>query len=158
MADYPILFTLRHVVRGPSFEAIVTANGRTVINFDEGEWWCNGVEPGGLIEAGDGPSVAFERFAAGFRRTLDDICEGCRDLAAFQQEAGMFFKTDAAAEADWVAALSRIAGGSEIEEPFKKLPRKIWTESSLKIESIETLKFKPMAAVEQEVRALPLAA
>lgn len=158
MSDYPILYTIRHIVKGPSFEAVVTASGRTLITHEDEEWWCLGVEPGGIAEPGEGPSSAFDRFSASFRHGLEDIAEISDTLEAFETDACALFRTDDADAARWDAALHRIKGG-EVPELFSKLPRKIWTGvSEIDVQPLERNEPAPMDAVVQENLALPTAA
>ena len=68
MQSYPILFRITHAVRCERFEALVTTEGRALMAFEDDEWWCHGVEPGGMTEHGDGPLVAYEAFRLSFRQ------------------------------------------------------------------------------------------
>jgi len=161
MADYPILFSgFRHVVKGPSFEAVITANGRTLISEEDGEWWCSGVEPGGIIVEGEGPSGAFEKFGAAFRHALEDIAEGAKTFAVFETEVCALFNTDPNDARRWEAALGHFQKGAEIPEQFRNLPRKVWNESDIEVEvrPLEKLEKAPMEAAVREERSLPLAA
>ena len=73
--SYPILFRITHAVRCEQFEALVTTEGRALMAFEDDEWWCHGVEPGGITEHGDGPLVAYEAFRLSIRHVLDDLAE-----------------------------------------------------------------------------------
>ena len=81
MPDYPLLFRTTHAVRSGAFEARVTVDGRVLMAREDREWWCHGVDPGGMTENGDGPAVAYERFRLTFRQALDDLVPGARGVA-----------------------------------------------------------------------------
>lgn len=158
MADFPILFTFRHVVKGPSFEAVVTASGRTLIAEEEpGEWWCHGVEPGGLTAEGPGPSSSFEKFCASFRHALDDLAELASSIEAFHEEACALFETDQVESQRWDNARARILHDQNIPDQLNKLPRKIWNESELEVLPLDQFETAPQDAV-REQHGLPLAA
>lgn len=161
MADFPILFTgFRHVVKGPSYEAVITASGRTLISEENGEWWCSGVEPGGIIVEGEGPHGAYEKFRAAFRHALEDIAEQAKSFKDFEGEVCALFHTDDADAQRWEAALKRIQTERDVPEPLAKLPRKIWNESEIEIQvlPLEKLEHQPMDAGVREEPALPQAA
>lgn len=158
MPDFPILYTIRHIVKGPSFEAVVTASGRTLITHEDEEWWCMGVEPGGIAEPGEGPASAFDRFSASFRHALEDIAEISESFQSFETDACALFRTDDVDAARWDVALNRIQQEREVPELFNKLPRKIWTGvSEIDVQQLDLSKSAPMDAV-AESPALPTAA
>ena len=125
MADYPLLFRITHAVRCSNFEAIVVTDGRALMAFDDGEWWCHGVEPGGLTENGPAPSVAYEKFRSSFRHVLDDLAEESGSFEAFQRDARTFFNADAVEERHWHEALTvlRDMQDSEIDASFRGMQR-----------------------------------
>ncbi len=157
MADFPILFTFSHVVKGPSFEAIVKASGRLLIAEEEpGDWWCHGVEPGGLTVQADGAALSFAKFSASFRHALEDLAELASSREEFEEEACALFNSDAHDAKRWDAALERIQH-VEIPEEFRNLPRKVWNESVLEVLPLEGMEKAPMEAVREE-HSLPEAA
>ena len=123
MADYPLLFRITHAVRCASFEAIVVTDGRALMRVEDGEWWCHGVEPGGLTENGVAPIVAYEKFRTSFRHVLDDLAEESPSFEAFQRDARTFFSVDAVEEERWRNALYALRDGMEVEEPFRDMER-----------------------------------
>jgi hypothetical protein len=123
MADYPLIFRITHAVRSPGFEATVRVDGRALMTWEDGEWWCHGVDPGGLTENGDGPFVAYERFRLTFRQVLNDLAEEADSYEAFQRDARMFFSTDGVEEARWNRAVEALRQGAEVAEAFQELER-----------------------------------
>ena len=123
MPDYPLLFRTTHAVRSGAFEARVTVDGRVLMAREDREWWCHGVDPGGMTENGDGPAVAYERFRLTFRQALDDLAEEADTYEAFQRDVRALFSTDGAEEARWFRALEELRRGAGIAEPFRGLSR-----------------------------------
>ena len=159
MAEYPLLFRITHSVRSDAFEALLVADGRALMAFEDGEWWCHGVEPGGMTENGAGPLVAFERFLLTFRHALDDLAEECGSYEEFQRDARMLFSTDAADESRWNGALAALRDGMEIEEPFRDMQRIRPRPSVLTIEKLLSFANAPMKRADvSDAPALPLAA
>ena len=159
MADYPILFRITQVVRCAKFEALAVTEGRTLMAFEDGEWWCHGVEPGSVTENGDGPLIAFERFRLSFRHALDDLAEESDSFEAFQRDARMLFSTDAIEEERWNAAVESLRGGAEIEEPFRDMQRMPPRTSTMTIKLLVSYASAPLSsAAGSESIALPLAA
>jgi hypothetical protein len=159
VADYPLLFRIAHVVRCEKFEALIVTEGRALMALEEGDWWCHGVEPGGLTENGEGPLVAFERFRLSLRHVLEDLSEESGSLEEFQRDARMFFSTDAVEEARWNEALRGLRSAAQIEEPFRDMERVPPRPSVMTIEMLASFANAPMRkATEVESVALPLAA
>ena len=159
MADYPLIFRIIHVVRSANFEAIVVADGRALMAFEDGAWWCHGVDPGALTEGGPAPVVAFEKFRSAFRHVLDDLAEESGSFEEFQRDAKTFFGTDAIEEARWDQALERLPKRGTVEEPFRGMSRMVPRPSAMVVTMLASYANVPMpSANEAESVALALAA
>ncbi len=124
MADYPIIFTLVHDLRFEEGAARVVTRGRALMVFEEGEWWCHGVEPGGLTAHGADPAAAYVAFKTAYGGILDDLAQDAKDFAAFEKAVGRFVHDKDEAEAErWERARSEIRVGKNVDEPFNALQR-----------------------------------
>jgi hypothetical protein len=117
MADFPLLFRLTYSVKIGGSPAVVVANGRILVNDEDGIWWCRGVEPGGVMEESSTPKDACSRFILQFTSALDDLAEGSDGLESFEREARMLFETDKVEAARWETAQASFSA-DRVEEPF----------------------------------------
>lgn len=102
MTHYPLLFGRRELVEGDGFVASVVVSGRAVLTEEDGEFWVEGVTPGGFAASGKSPGEALGEFSVAFRAVLFDIAAGARNLQAFQAEVQKFFEeTNVPALRDW---------------------------------------------------------
>lgn len=148
MADYPLLFTLTHEIRCENFSARVVSRGRALMVFEENEWWCHGVDPGGITEHGAEPGLAYAAFKAAFHGILKDLADDAETFEDFAEAAkGFVADTDATEERRWVAARALIRAGSPVEAPFNDLTRK--TEDIVSSATVEPLEL--ISAGEHEV-------
>ena len=124
MADYPIIFTLVHDLRFEEGAARVITKGRALMVLEDGEWWCHGVEPGGITAHGADPTGAFVAFKTAYGGILDDLTEDAKDFAAFAKAVDGFVHDRDDGEADrWQQARSEIRAGKNVDEPFNALER-----------------------------------
>lgn len=124
MADYPLLFKLTHNVRCSKFTARVVSEGRALMAFEDGEWWCHGVEPGGLTEHAPDPPSAFVAFKASYQGILEDLAADSSDFDGFATSVrGFVAQRDDAEAARWGSARAEIRAGKGVEEPFNGLKR-----------------------------------
>lgn len=159
MKRVPILFQLSHVVQGPGFDALVRVEGRAVMTFEDEEWHCDGVEPGGLTRAGDSPFAAFGRFKVAFRHVLDDLAGDAVSLEDFERDARSFFQTNRLEEVDWQTARLEMPADHELAEPFRGLQRREPGASTLSIELLSNLGHEPLdTSTDSTIVALPIAA
>ena len=157
--SYPILFRITQAVRCEQFEALVTTEGRALMAFEDDEWWCHGVEPGGMTEHGDGPLVAYEAFRLSFRHVLDDLAEESASIEAFQRDAQEFFNADTVEESRWEMALEELRSNSNLDEAFRNMQRMTPRPSSMTIRMLRSYADTPMPnASESDSVALPEAA
>lgn len=155
----PIQFRLNLAVQGKTFEAFVRVDGRALMVFEDGEWNCDGVEPGGLTRSGEVPFAAFEAFRAAFRHVLDDLAEESTTLADFQREVGMLFHTNARAAERWERAQRELTRGGELDEPFQTMPRSAPRPSRITVTPLSQPPSSSMPSpAEADSVALPIAA
>lgn len=113
MKHYPLFFTYRDQVFGPTFQANVTSRGRILGADEHGEVWVYGVEPGGLSATGATPDAALNAFRETFRTVLADIAGNSPNFATFQAEVSAFFReVSEPMVADWNAAVAAVRAGA----------------------------------------------
>ena len=125
MSVYPLVFGIRDAVAGRGFLAGVSLQGRALLEFEDGQWWVSGVEPGGITASGDTPDTAYSSFREGLRRVLFDSAHLTESLEAFEAEVkALASQRNPAAEERWDAARQLIRAGAAVEESFAAdLPR-----------------------------------
>lgn len=80
MTRYPLLFGRRELVEGNGFVARVTVSGRALLTDEDGEFWVEGVNPGGFAARGESPSEALAEFGSAFLTILFDIASDARSF------------------------------------------------------------------------------
>jgi hypothetical protein len=75
MTRYPLLFGRRELVEGDGFVARVAVSGRALLTDEDGEFWVEGVNPGGFAASGKSPAEALAEFSTEFRTILFDIAK-----------------------------------------------------------------------------------
>ena len=91
MTHYPLLFGRRELLEGNGFIARVSVSGRALLVDEEGEFWMEGVSPGGLAGQGKSPHEALADFSVAFRAVLFDIAAEASTFEVFRQEVLRFF-------------------------------------------------------------------
>lgn len=108
--EYPLVFTLVHDLRFEIGATRVVSKGRALMAFEEGAWWCHGVEPGGITASGADPAAAFVAFKAAYAGILDDLATDSNDFGAFEQAVTHFVHDrDESEAARWDRARAEIA-------------------------------------------------
>jgi hypothetical protein len=124
MADHPLFFKLTNEIRCEHFAARVIVEGRALMAFEDSEWWCHGVEPGGLTEHGQGPALAYAGFKVALGNILSDLAADTHSFESFQVAVRAFVEEADASEAErWQAARSQIRAGEPVEDFFSRLDR-----------------------------------
>jgi predicted RNase H-like HicB family nuclease len=148
VADYPLILTLTFDIQGPEFLARVIAHGRALMATEEGEWWCHGVDPGGLTANGETPAAAFAAYKRAFLGILGDFAEEAQGFDAFKQAVeGFVADTDNNEARRWTDARDQIRSGTAVEAPFDDLKRV--TDSV--ITTVEVSSLDRVAAVSEDV-------
>jgi len=121
---YPVIFTLRDLVYGDGFIAGVTTRGRAVMECDEGDWWCYGVEPGALAASGSTPREAYDAFRTALSSVYFDLASEARGIGNYREAAEAFFgQSDPIEAGRWADAVERFRTGQKPEAPFSEMPK-----------------------------------
>jgi hypothetical protein len=125
VGEYPLIFTLTFDIRCSEFAARVVSHGRALMAAEDGEWWCHGVDPGGLTASGDNPAVAFSAFKQTFHEILlEDIAQEAGSFERFKRSVEAFVAdTDNNEAARWQKAREEIRAGTPVDGPFSELQR-----------------------------------
>jgi hypothetical protein len=108
--------------------------------YEDGEWWCHGVSPGGLTECGETPALAWAGFKESLGGIFEDLAGDSSSVDAFRQVAQRFVLDANRPQAErWsVARLAIRAGSNAIEAPFDALARNVdEIEPSVTVELLE---------------------
>jgi hypothetical protein len=146
--DYPLFFKFTHEIRSRSFGARVISQGRALMVFEDGEWWCHGVEPGGMTEHGRGPGVAFAAFKAVFGQVLQDMARESASFDSFESAARSFVvDTDTEEATRWESARQAIRSGHPVDWFFDKIRR----ETAERQPDVTVEKLEQLAAGEEDL-------
>jgi len=94
-----------------------------LVTFEDDEWWCHGVEPGGMTEAGATPLDAFANFKQVYCDVLTDLSKGCMAFGDFVPEVRKLFHQDTAEAARWMAACESFRSAEVADDDVRRLPR-----------------------------------
>lgn len=148
MEQVPILFGRRELIEGNGFIAGVNVNGRALLFDEGGEYWVEGVNPGGFSAKGTSPSEALAAFCDEHRVVLFDIASDARDFDTFKAEVERFFHdTNETALREWDAAVAEVRKGRITADWLDKRP----AESPRSVEVVRIS--QPKATNNQEGRA-----
>lgn len=158
MAEYPLIVTLTFEIRCSKVSARVVTHGRALMALENGEWWCHGVDPGGLTANGENPAVAFSAYKQAFQDILYDLASDSGGFDRFDRSVREFVgDTDRNESERWQKARDEIRSGSKVEEPFSGLERVTETV----VPTMDVAPLKQVLAGQEEVslaQALPKAA
>ena len=105
MTNYPLLFSRHELIEGNGFIARVVVSGRALLVEEDGEFWVEGVNPGGFAANGKSPSEALAEFCSAFQAILFDIAADAKSFDEFQREVQKFFEeTSVPALREWEEA------------------------------------------------------
>lgn len=152
MTHCPLVFDQRELVEGDGFVARVAVSGRALLTDEDGEFWVEGVNPGGFAASGKSPAEALAEFSTAFRTVLFDIASDAASFDAFREEVQRFFEeASAPALQEWEEAVRLVRSGQLDVDWLKKRP----AETKLGIEVTEVNR---PAAVNNEIGDAALAA
>jgi len=153
MTHYPLLFARREKVEGNGFIARVAVSGRVLLTGEEdGEFWVEGVNPGGVAASGKSANEALAQFCQDFLAILFDIASDAKDFEGFREQVKKFFEdTSKPALQEWEEAVQQVRAGEVNAEWLTKRP----AETKLGIEV--TLLVQP-AATNNDLGEMALAA
>jgi hypothetical protein len=123
---YPVIISFVQTVRGQNFIARVHGDARVLIEEQDGEWICSGVNPGGISESGATPRDAGLAFRHVLGVVLNDLSEAAGDFSQFRLEATQFVETLHDANlAKWREAVSSFrTGQAQPNDGVEDLPRR----------------------------------
>jgi predicted RNase H-like HicB family nuclease len=152
MTQYPLLFGRRELVEGNGFVARVTVSGRALLVDENGDYWIEGINPGGFAANGRSPSEALAEFGSALRAVLFDIASDAGSFQDFHDEVQRFFEeTNVPALRDWEEAVQRVKAGQLDADWLSKSP----ADTKLGVEVVEV---NQPAAANNELGEAALAA
>jgi hypothetical protein len=123
MTRYPILFTRRDRVDVGRFTADVVVAGRILVTDHDGEFWAEGVTPGGLAAKGDTVMAALHAFCNTYHDVLLDIAGEESSFYRFKKAVDRFFAdTNLMAKSEWDEAVVQVRSGALTMEDMSKRP------------------------------------
>jgi len=145
VGEFPLILTIVHDMKVAGEPVRVITKARALMEQIEGEWWCHGVEPGGMTaQVGPDPAPAFASFKKELGKVLEDLAEDCDSTKDFQAVAEAFvLRTDIVELAKWEKARAIIREGSKVAQPFDALDR-------IKTDFKASLSVFPMKKIEVE--------
>jgi hypothetical protein len=145
MERYPILFGRRELIEGNGFIAGVEVAGRALLSNEDGEYWVEGINPGGFAAKGAGPGEALAALCVEFRLVLFDIAVEAVDFSSFKEAVEKFFHaTNQVALQEWNEAVAEVRNGKINADWLDKRP----AESPLGINVVQIS--QPKASHNQE--------
>lgn len=93
LANIPLMFGFTDLIEGRGFIARVRTDGRALVEEDDGTWWVNGVNPGGVCAPGATPKEALQAFRIAVHEVLLDCAVRCATFGAFSNEVGLIFNS-----------------------------------------------------------------
>ena len=119
---YPLIFSTKELVYGNGFLAEVEIRGRALgVDEGDGDWWFNGVEPGGLAEGGQSLNEAYHAFRDTLKEILVDIAYEVADFEAFERRVERFGQdVNRTNDADWWKCVEAVRKG-ELHAPAKDM-------------------------------------
>lgn len=121
----PLVFGFGDLIEGQGFIVRIRTNGRAVVEQDDdGTWWVNGVNPGGVCAPGDTAQEALKAFRSTYTEVLLDCAVRCETFNDFQGEVELIFgSTTEDIMREWQeAALALRDGGADVG-PLENLDR-----------------------------------
>ena len=123
-AEYPLVLTLTFDIRCAHFAARVISHGRALMAFEDSEWWCHGVDPGGLTACAENPALAFPAFKEAYEGALLDLAADAGSFDKFKLAVeGFVSDTDTNDEKRWLKAREEIRAGTDVDAFFNDLKR-----------------------------------
>ncbi|HEX3553369.1 MAG TPA: hypothetical protein VIA62_09070 [Thermoanaerobaculia bacterium] len=152
MTRYPLLFARRELVEGNGFVARVAVSGRALLTDEDGDFWVEGINPGGFAANGESPSEALAELCSAFRAILFDIASDTESFGDFRATVQKFFdETNAPALREWEEAVQQVKAGKLNAEWLAKRP----ADTKLGVDVVEV---RQPAATNNELGEAALAA
>jgi len=126
MTHYPILFSRRAKVEASNYTAGVILAGRILVTDEDGEFWAEGINPGGVAAKGASVAEALQEFCIAYNEVLLDIASDEPTFAGFEKAVEQFFRdTSMAALRDWDAAVLEVRAGRVTVEDMPLRPAEL---------------------------------
>lgn len=112
--NYPIVFTLPHVILGTGYVARVLMRGRAVLRVeDDGFNVIYGVMPSAIASGGKSFDEARLKFCEGLHAFFLDVVAEAEDFPAFKRQVESFFNQpcDKTTLAEWNESLAAVRRG-----------------------------------------------
>jgi len=123
MTHYPILFSRRDLVKANHFTAGVIVAGRILVSDEDGEFWAEGVNPGGMAARGDSLASALKALCDSYHEVLLDIAEDESSFDGFKKAVERFFAdTNMMAQEEWDEAVLQVRAGKLTMADMGKRP------------------------------------
>ncbi|HVR10405.1 MAG TPA: hypothetical protein VMW75_20330 [Thermoanaerobaculia bacterium] len=123
MTHYPILFSRRDVVKARDYTAGVIVAGRILVTEEDGEFWAEGVNPGGMAAEGDSTETALCALCDSYHKVLLDIAEDAPSFESFKKAVERFFAdTNMTALKEWEEAVLQVRAGKLTLDSMGKRP------------------------------------
>ena len=123
--------------------ALVTLSGRLLARQDGGQFWIDGVNPGGLTVPTRELATASQDVQKALQEVLTDFAVAAQDFEAFKQSAEQFFHdTDQGSIEEWEAAVRAVQAGSA-PNPLALPVRPATSPIAINVELIELPKVTP---------------
>jgi hypothetical protein len=153
MTHYPLLFARREKVEGNGFMARVAVSGRVLLTEEDGEFWVEGINPGGLAATGKSANEALAQFCLDFLAVLFDIASDAKDFEGFRGEVERFFNdTSGPALKEWEEAVRQVKAGEVDADWLTKKPAESTTLG------VDVTLFSQPAATNNDLGEMALAA
>ena len=112
--QYPIILRFdAHTVAPAGFAALVVIEGRALAVEADGQFWMDGVNPGGLTASGSTLHEAAQAFRVTVDLVIRDIAETAADFITFRQDVEQFFyEVDSQTANAWMQAREGVKAGS----------------------------------------------
>lgn len=112
---FPVMLRFQVPTTAKAFDARVLIEGRALGMLVDGEFWLDGVNPGGLTACGATLRDAAHAFREGVQRVIEDIAEDASSFIDFRQEVERFFnEVDGATYRAWEAARAAVKAGDVV--------------------------------------------
>jgi hypothetical protein len=109
----PLMFGFTDLIEGRGFVARVRTDGRAVVETEDGSWWVNGVNPGGICAQGETAKEALQAFRSAVHEVMLDSAVRCATFHDFRAQVELIFNsTTEAMVSEWKTAAITLREGA----------------------------------------------
>jgi hypothetical protein len=124
MQTYAMFFAFKDVIACGQYKALIKANGRALLTFEDEKWWVYGVQPGGMAATGMEIKEALVNFNKTFGGIMRDIASETDCPNEFERVARKFFdKVDKVDEELWEDARIKLREEKNVAEGLGSMKR-----------------------------------